>query len=188
VVVRQTNDREFRQVAVLLALAELRQPPFDPRLVGDREVVPRKALVDVPDEAGDVGLGSNEVPVVVVDAEGELPVAPIGDARLLSGVPEVATTRAGGTVVLPDVAPTPSAVVRRLGLPGVVVGDHPDRPVVPVGTDFGVNVEVVEQHELLGERAVIRRQSLVEKRQRGFAVAPIEVAEDLVVGTFSLMT
>ena len=60
------------------------------------------------------------------------------------------------------------------------VGAH--APLVAVGADFGVRVEVVQQHKLAHDLVQVRRDALREKAQLRVAVALRQVAEHLVVG------
>jgi hypothetical protein len=56
------------------------------------------------------------------------------------------------------------------------------RPGLSVLRDFTAAIEVVEQHELLGERVLVRRHVASEERQAGIAVALLQITEHLIVG------
>ena len=51
---------------------------------------------------------------------------------------------------------------------------------MPAVADLGVDVEVVEEHELPRERVGVRRDVVPEQAQRRVRVALVHVAEDLV--------
>ena len=55
-----------------------------------------------------------------------------------------------------------------------------------VGADFGIRVEIVQQHELAGEPVQVGRDALREQAQLRIAVALRQVAQDLVVGAVLL--
>ncbi len=57
---------------------------------------------------------------------------------------------------------------------------------MPVGAVAAGGVEIVEQHELLGEKVLVGGDILTEHHQRWVAVAARHVAEDLVVGAVLL--
>ena len=79
------------------------------------------------------------------------------------------------SAAVPRVAERPGAL-RELGR----VGRR--RPGLAVLRDFAAAVEVVEQHELLGERVLVRRDVAAEERQARIAVALLQIAEHLIVG------
>ncbi len=60
------------------------------------------------------------------------------------------------------------------------------RPVVPVGADVGIDVEVVQQHELARQPVVVRRHFFSEQREGRIAVADAEITEHLVIGAVLL--
>ena len=111
---------------------------------------------DVADQAGDAPFHLERA-VGLADAVAVLAVAAVGQAVAGAGVPEVAE----GAL---DRSPSSSSSTpSRLGVgqgpvPGDVVGvvGH-RRPGVAVGRDVAVAVEVVEQHELLGQLVVVGR-------------------------------
>ncbi len=64
----------------------------------------------------------------------------------------------------------------------IINGHAFGHPRVPVGGDHAVAVEVVEQHELLGQRMQVGRRLAPEDAELRIAVPPADVAKDLVVG------
>ena len=80
------------------------------------------------------------------------------------------------------VAAAAVGVVGRPVLLDVVVGHRGGRPVVAVGAHLGVGVEVVEEHEPLGELMMVGRDVPAEEHERGIPVPCRQVAQDLVVG------
>ncbi len=56
------------------------------------------------------------------------------------------------------------------------------RPGLAVLRHFAAAIQVVEQHELLGQRVLVRRDVAAEQRQARIAVALLEIAEHLIVG------
>ena len=78
-------------------------------------------------------------------------------------------------------SPAAPAVVGRPELLDGVGRVRPGRERVSVEADFGIDVEVVEQHELPRERVCVGRDVFAEDRERRIAVAQLDVAEDLVV-------
>ena len=76
--------------------------------------------------------------------------------------------------------------MRRPVLLDVVGGVGGVGPLVAVGAHFAVAVEVVEQHELLGDGVVVGRDLAAEQAQARVAVALGDIAEDLVVGAVLL--
>ena len=55
-----------------------------------------------------------------------------------------------------------------------------------VGADIGADIEVVEQHEVIGDLVMIGRDVLAEEHQRRVAIALLDIAENLVVGAVFL--
>ena len=55
-----------------------------------------------------------------------------------------------------------------------------------VGAEHAAAIEVVEQHELVDQLVMVGRHLLAEDAQIGVAVAPLHVAEHLVVGAVLL--
>ena len=180
------------------------------RVVGAVEVPAGEARVDVLAEAGlkvgEVGGHGPAVAVVRVVPRRALAVVAEADAVLVRVVPQVADRRGRrrprhrrvvgqrlrrellgqrhelavvASVVRPGVVERPDLVDvvgrRRLGRPWVAVLRH-----------LRVDVEVVEQREPAGERALVRRRAVLEQVERRVAVALAQVAEDLVVGAVLL--
>ena len=63
-----------------------------------------------------------------------------------------------------------------------VGGVGPHAPLVAIGADFALDVEVVEENELPGEGMMVRRHPFREQAERWVAVPLRHVAEDLIVG------
>src|SRR5207247_10830636 len=59
---------------------------------------------------------------------------------------------------------------------------RPVGPLVAVGRDLAVHVEIVEQHPATGDRVRVGGDAVVEDRQARIAVPAGDVAEHLVVG------
>ena len=57
---------------------------------------------------------------------------------------------------------------------------------MPVGAVAAGGIEVVEQHELLGQPVLVRRHVFAEHHQRRIAVALLHVAQHLIVGAVLL--
>ena len=121
---------------------------------------------------------------------GELAVAAHADAGAGREVPDVAVARrrqvavrvAIAVAAFAEIHAAAPAVVGRPQLLDHVGGVGAGRERVAVVADLGVDVEVVEQHELARQRVRVRRHLLAEDGQRRIAVALLEVAEDLIVG------
>ena len=121
---------------------------------------------------------------------GELAVAAHRDPGARREVPQVALGRRREVAVvvadlvaaLAQVEPAAVAVERRPQLLDGVGGVRRGREGVAVVADLGVDVEVVEQHELARDRVGVRRDVLAEEREVRVAVALRQVAEHLVVG------
>ena len=124
--------------------------------------------------------------VRLADPPAVLAVAAIGQPRPRTGVPEIARGGVRQVAVVVVVNPGP-ARVRQGPVAGDVVGVvRHRRPGVAVGRDVAVAIEVVEQHELLGQLVMVGRDVAAEHHQRRVAVAARHVAEDLVVGPILL--
>src|ERR1700741_5194552 len=68
-----------------------------------------------------------------------------------------------------------------------VVGDvRSHRPVVTIGTYFGVDEESIEQPESLRQRMMIGRNAARKEDERGISITLRQVTEDLIVGTVLL--
>ena len=184
VVLAQAHDDEPGQVAVLLELAELLEE--DRRRCRCRgTALPALATPKSgqmwPTRPGTRPSIRNE-PSGWLTRRAVLAVAAIGQAVAGAGVPEVAR-RGVGEVAVVVVVDARAARVGQGPVPGDVVGVvRHRRPGVAVGRDVAVAVEVVEQDELLGQLVVVGRDLAAEHHQRRVAVAPGDVAEDLVVG------
>ena len=124
-------------------------------------------------------------------AGGELAIAAERDAGARREVPEVAIRRGAEVAVgvallvpaLAQIEPSAVAVVRRPQLLDGVRRIGCGREGMPVRAHLGVDVEVVEEHELPREGVCVRRHLLAEESEIGIAVAGRDVAEHLVVGT-----
>ena len=170
------------------------EPDVDALVVGNREVVRLVLRVHEPLQAGhrrhDVADAGVLLALGLRSPRGELAVAAHAHAGARAGVPDVAVHRGGDVAVrvahlaaaLAQVAPAAAAVVGRPDLLDEVGGIRAGRVRVAVVADLGVDVEVVEQHELPRDGVGVRRDLLAEQAQVRVAVAPLEVAEDLVVG------
>ena len=115
------------------------------------------------------------------------PIAAEAHARGDRPIPEVAAGGAGGGVEAPlgGIGKLLAAVVAvgKGPLPlDEVGGVGPHAPLVAVGADFALDVEVVEEDELPGEGMMVRRDALGEQAERRVAVPLRHVAEDLIVG------
>src|SRR5262249_56333526 len=117
----------------------------------------------------------------------ELAVAAVSDSGARAVIPDVASRRPRD-LLTPFVIICASAVgvVRRPGLLGVIGGVGRHRPVVAVGRDFGVDVEVVEQYEFARQRMLIRRRFLSEKAKALIAVASFHIAPLLILSAILL--
>src|SRR5262249_52640382 len=126
---------------------------------------------------GDMSMEDTEAVVAVADA---------GVAELVpdEGILGVRSGRCGEVAALEVVAPAAVAVavILRVGLLHVGVGQRAGDPVPAVSRDFRVGVEVVERDELALQRALVRRRFLTEEVEAGIAVALAEAAKDLVEG------
>ena len=189
VVLAQAHDHEARQVAVLLELLELAEEGFG--VVG----VAVAAAVE-PRRCRSPGTCGRPVParapsirsdaVWLADAAAVFAVAAIGKACAGARVPDVAARGIGQVAVVVVVDPRPPRVGES-PVAGDVIGvvGH-RRPGMAVGRDVAVAVEVVEQHELLGQLVMVGRHLAAEHDQRRIAVAARQVAEDLIVGAILL--
>src|SRR3989442_14565519 len=97
-------------------------------------------------------------------------VAVVAHRDLLRGRvgPNVTGAGAGRRLLAFIVVTTPAAagVAVRPQLLYIVGGDGGGRPTVAVGADVGVDVEIVEQHELSRQLVKIRRDALAEQNQQ----------------------
>ncbi len=171
-----SNSRNSRMNVSALSVSRVRPPPG----LGSAEIG-----AHVADQArhGPVDL---ERAIGLADPTPVFAVAAIREARPRTGIPEIA--RRGIREVAVVVVVNPGAA--RVGQ-GPVAGDVVGvvghrRPGMAVGRDVSVAVEVVEQHELLGQLVVVGRHVAPEHHQRRVAVASGHVAEDLVVGAILL--
>ena len=113
----------------------------------------------------------------------ELPVAAVAHPRSGRDVPEVPEIRVGDLVQAEVGKGHPAPRVDRgPGLLDEVRRDGAHRPLVAVGADLGVDVEVVEQNEPLGEGVMIRCDLSPEQGQLGISLALWQITEDLIVG------
>ena len=144
-----------------------------------------KSGAHVPDQARHGALDLERA-VGLADPPAVLAVAAIAQTRAGTGVPEIARGGVGQVAVVVVVDSGPARVGQ-----GPVAGDvigvvgH-RRPGMAVGRDVPVAVQVVQQHELLGQLVMVGRHVAAEHHQRRVAVAPGQVAEDLVVGAVLL--
>ena len=107
----------------------------------------------------------------------------VSDIVSLAVIPDVPARRRGNPGTRSEVKIAAAiAVHRRPGLFYIVCGVCGHRPVVAVGADLGVDVEVIEQDKLARERVKVGRHLFAEERQAGIAVPLRHVAEYLVIG------
>ena len=111
-----------------------------------------------------------------------LPEVHYPQSLAFGGVPEVRLGSIGEVLAARHVPLAPVGIDLRPRLLVVIVGKGARAPLVPVGADFAIHVEVVEQHPAARDRVRIRRHGVVEDRQRGVAIALRDVAEHLIVG------
>ena len=198
----QAQDREARQIAVLFKLPKLLQPDVHAAAIGGHQVEGRVIGIDRAFEPGHrghegarhglvaSGLGRLLRWRLLAGRAHELAVAPHGNAGAAAGVPDV--SQRGRVEVAVRVAHL-SASLGEVGTAAVGIVHRPDpfdgvgrvgarRVGVAVVADLRVHVEVVEQHELAGERVRIGRHVLAEEAERRIAVSLGDVPEDLVVG------
>src|SRR5262245_4588727 len=117
----------------------------------------------------------------------ELAVAAVSDSGARAVIPDVASSRPRDLLTLFVIVGASSiGVVRRPGLLGVIGGVGRHRPVVVVGRDLGVDVEVVEQYEFARQRVLIRRHFLSEKAKARIAGAFFHIAQHLIVSAILL--
>ena len=126
----------------------------------------------------------------------ELAVAAVADRCFTAAVPEVAAGRTSdrrrafrrirepprrllGVLAAP-------AIDQRPDLFDVIGGVGGHAPFVAVGAYLAVNIEIVQEHELPGQRVVIRGNALGKNAQPRLAVALRNIAENLVVGAVFL--
>jgi hypothetical protein len=57
---------------------------------------------------------------------------------------------------------------------------------MPIGTDFAFDVKVIEEDEFAGELVVIGCYPFWKEAEGWIAIAPAEVAKDLIVGSILL--
>src|SRR5205085_1979561 len=74
-----------------------------------------------------------------------------------------------------------TGVIRGPELLDQIGGVGAGRPGMSVVADFGIDVEIVEDAELAGQRMRVWRRGLAKQRERRVAVAALEVAENLIV-------
>ena len=106
------------------------------------------------------------------------------------GVPQIAVHRRGEVAVrvsqrsaaFRQVRRAAARVIRRPEFFDHIgrVGGH--RELVAVVADLRVHIEVIEDAELARERVRVRRHLIAEQTQRWIVVAPLEIAEYLIVG------
>src|SRR6266511_693070 len=122
---------------------------------------------------------------------GKFAVTADRNARACREIPDVAVRRRGQIAI--RVANTPPALAQVDGATLAVISGpelldnvgcvRAGGKRVPVIADFGVYVEVVEHDELTRQGMGVRRDLLAEDCEVRIAVAPLEIAEHLVVGS-----
>ena len=105
------------------------------------------------------------------------------DLGLLRGAPDVTGGRLIGWLlafVIVFIAPLRIAVGPHAL--GVIGRNGGGRPVVAIGADIGIHIEVVEQDEIMRQLMQIRRHLFAKHDQRGIAIAFLHIAQHLIVG------
>ena len=177
VVARQVQDHEVGEAALPVPAVHRVGEQARAHGVRDRQVPARV-----------VGRGNAFEPAdlrVVVVARiriGEL--AEVDDPQPLAPrrVPEIRVARVLHVLAVLEVVVAAAAVDRRPRLLVVVARECTRGPLVAVGADLAVHIEVVAQHPAPGEGVGVGRDAVVEDRERRIAVPRRHVAEYLVVG------
>ncbi len=116
----------------------------------------------------------------------EFAVTAIAHAGFFRAVPQIAAGRGGdGERSLRRIGVLAAVVVPVAERPGFFheigrIGAH--RPFMAVGADFGIHIEVVQEHKFARELMMVRRDAFGEETQTGSAVALWQVAQHLIVG------
>ena len=113
---------------------------------------------------------------------GELPEVDDPETLTSRRVPEIRVARVLHVLAVLEVVVAAAAVHRRPRLLVVVARECARGPLVAVGADLAVHIEVVAQHPAPGEGVGIGCDAVVEDRERRIAVPRRHVAEYLVVG------
>src|SRR5215470_11578738 len=195
VIPADTHDLKLWQLAVLLVLTELFEPGVNALVVGDVQIPRGKGRAEMAFERFFVSVvlalrRGARIGACLAAAAGfafarrdELAVAAVSDSGARAVIPDVASRRPRDLLTaFVIVGASAIGVVRRPGLLGVIGGVGRHRPVVAVGRDLGVDVEVVEQYEFARQRVLIRRHVLAEEAEARIAVAFFHIAQHLVVG------
>ena len=186
VVVWQPDDLQARHFALLLEAAQLGDETRGALHVGISHVEAAELRVDVALERGHF---RRHRVAGFLAVRHELPVAAVGDTGFLRTVPEIAACgRGDGKRAFTRIRKFSTAVpvADRPALLHKVGGVSAHGPFVPVGADFALDVEVVEQDELAGERVMVGRDVFAEETQLTLAIPLRHVAEHLIVSAVLL--
>src|SRR5450759_4524529 len=195
-VVRKREYLERRQLSRSHEFLKLLEPNLGACLIGNVQVPSRIRGICVADQGafccrGGYGRASPRWFVRFVD---ELTVIPVSNPCTLGEIPQVPAGWLGHIVIghattiesLVIVAPPPPGVVARYRLLGVVSHIARHRPVVSIGTDFGVYEEAIEDAEPLRESVMVWRDAARKEDERRIPVRLTEIAENLIVGSVLL--
>ena len=174
---------QTRHLPFALEAMKFRDEPIRAKLIGVIHVEAAEPRIEMILQRGDAGGAGVVGRLAVAD---KFAVAAVADAGLPGTIPEVAAggrgeveVAFGGVRILLVLV---VAVGQRPGFFDEVAGIGTHRPFVPVGADFALDVEIIEQDELAGQFMVVRRDALGKKTERRIAIALRKIPENLIVG------
>ena len=188
-IVGQAKNDQAGHLPFALESLQLGDETVGPTLVAVLQVETAKQRIEVSFQALDPGMPGSARLRTIFD---ELAVTAIADARLAAAVPQVSAGGNGdgrvafgrileaGKGLLAVHVPVP--IDQRPNLLDIIGRIGGRAPFVAVGTDFAVDVEIVQEHELPGQGVMIGRDALRKDAKVRIAVALADVAEYLVVG------
>ena len=183
-VARQPGDHEVGKLALTVPARDGIGDDSRAQRVRDAEHEPRVGWGGDIRQARDVGPHAARHPGVALFGLrlGHLAEVHHPQPLPLRRVPQIGVPRIGQVLAARQIPFPPVGVYLRPGLLVVVAGERPIGPLVTVGGDLAVHVEVVEQHPATGDGMGVGRHRVVEDGQTPVAVPFCHVPEHLVVG------
>ena len=181
-VAREPEQHEVGIAALVIPAVHGIGEQARPHRVGHAEHEPRiRGRGDLL-QAGEIGMSARRRVRVALVGFGHLAEVDDGASAAARRVPEIPAAAVRKVLAARQVPRTTTGIHLRPCLFVVIVRERGVGPLVTVGAHVSVDVEVVEQHPVAGDRVGVRRHRVVEQRERSVSVAFRQVAEHLIVG------
>ena len=113
----------------------------------------------------------------------ELAVGPITDTIAVTLIPDESIFVIRDLAFpLSSVGTTPSAITARPCFLKIIVSIGAHTPVMSVGTDFRIHVEIIQQHETLCQRMLVWGDIPAKEQQRSISPSAGHIRQHLIIG------